>query len=470
MRVACGREGAAPDLFAKSDSPVTTESAATRPDAAEKGAVPLPLPPRSASELYESNVRSYGRRFPAVFARASGSRLYSAAGDSYLDFLSGCGSLNYGHSHPALRERLVDYLQGDGIVHGLDLQTTAKNDFLEAFSEIILRPRKLDYALQFVGPTGTNAVEAALKIARLATGRSGVVAFTNGFHGVSLGALGATANAYHRDAAGVPLANVYHAPYDGYFGDGVDTVGYLEKLLDDPSSGVGHPAAVIVESVPGEGGLNAASNGWLFALQSLCLARGILLIVDDIQAGCGRTGTFFSFEPAGIVPDIVTLSKSISGFGLPFALTLLKRNLDVWQPGQHNGTFRGNNLAFVTATEALRRFWETPGFAASIGRKAAIVRDRLAEIRRDHAEDLIGLRGRGLMQGLVCASGALAEAISRRAFELGLVIETSGNRDQVVKCLPPLTIDEAELRQGLDILARATADTVGSREAARRAS
>lgn len=449
---------------------MATKSVVTQPAATGEGALPLTLRPRSASELYESNVRSYGRRYPAVFDRASGSRLYAADGRSYLDFLSGCGSLNYGHNPPALRDRLVEYLQRDGIVHGLDLQTEAKNGFLEAFNEIILRPRKLDYALQFVGPTGTNAVEAALKIARLTTGRSGIVAFTNGFHGVSLGALSATANAYHRDAAGVPLGNVYHAPYDGYFGEGVDTVGYLERLLDDPSSGVGSPAAVIVESVQGEGGLNAASNGWLFALQSLCLARGILLIVDDIQAGCGRTGTFFSFEPAGIVPDIITLSKSISGFGLPFALTLLKRNLDVWQPGQHNGTFRGNNLAFVTATEALRRYWESPGFAAAIGRKAVIMRERLGEVQRNHPRDLIGLRGRGLMQGLVCASGDLADSISRRAFELGLIIETSGNRDQVLKCLPPLTIDEAELLEGFDILARAAGDIVGSQEGVCRAS
>lgn len=400
----------------------------------------------------ESAVQSYARSFPVVFERARGSYMYDAEGKAYLDFLAGAGSLNYGHNNPLLKKALLDYIEQDGITHGLDLHTDAKAKFLHAFRDLILAPRELDYRLQFTGPTGTNAVEAALKIARKVTGRSNVIAFTNGFHGVSLGAVAATGNQHHRGGAGVELSNVTHMPFCGYHGRDVDTLKMMDKLLSDPSSGVDHPAAVIVEALQGEGGLNVAEKTWLQGLEKLCRKHEILLIVDDIQAGCGRTGTFFSFEPSGIQPDIITLSKSLSGYGLPMALVLIKPELDQWQPGEHNGTFRGNNHAFVTATAALEHYWYSDAFAEEIRTKAALITQRLKAISEQFGVTELRPKGRGFMQGLECRSGDIAEQISRAAFVRGLIIETSGNRGQVVKCLCPLTINEQDLMKGLDIL------------------
>lgn len=400
----------------------------------------------------ESAVQSYARSFPVVFDRARGSYLYDAEGKAYLDFLAGAGSLNYGHNNPLLKKALIDYIEQDGITHGLDMHTDAKAKFLQVFRDLILAPRELDYRLQFTGPTGTNAVEAALKIARKVTGRNNVIAFTNGFHGVSLGAVAATGNQHHRGGAGVDLANISRMPFCGYHGRDVDTLKMMDKLLSDPSSGIDHPAAVIVEALQGEGGLNIAEKTWLQGLEKLCKKHKILLIVDDIQAGCGRTGTFFSFEPSGIKPDIVTLSKSLSGYGLPMALVLIKPELDKWLPGEHNGTFRGNNHAFVTATAALEHYWCSDKFSLEIQKKSQLVHARLKLIGERFGETELRLKGRGMMQGLECRSGDLAEQISRAAFSRGLIIETSGNRGQVVKCFCPLTISEMDLVKGLDIL------------------
>ncbi|TIS62176.1 MAG: aminotransferase class III-fold pyridoxal phosphate-dependent enzyme, partial [Mesorhizobium sp.] len=287
----------------------------------------------------ESEVRSYVRSFPVLFDRGVGTTLTAADGQEYLDFFGGAGALNYGHNNPAFKQALLDYIERDGIVHSLDLATTAKKGFIEAFERYILKPRGLTYKLQFTGPTGANAVEAALKLARQVTGRSNIVAFTGSYHGVSAGSLAATANKEMRAAAGFPLAHVTSLPYEGYLGDSFDTIDYLEKLLADPSSGFDNPAAVILEAVQGEGGINPASVEWLQRLRELTSRHGIVLILDDIQAGVGRTGKFFSFEPSGIVPDIVTLSKSLSAYGTPMALVLIKPDLDVWKPAAHTGTF-----------------------------------------------------------------------------------------------------------------------------------
>jgi diaminobutyrate-2-oxoglutarate transaminase len=400
----------------------------------------------------ESDVRSYCRSIPVLFEKAVGTELVDADGNVYLDFLAGAGSLNYGHNNPVLKEALMDYIAGDGIAHSLDMHTAAKKRFLETFHERILKPRHLDYVAQFTGPTGANAVEAAMKLARKVTGRETIVAFTNGFHGVTLGALSLTGNRHHRDAAGVSMSGVVRMPFDGYLGEGVDTLDYFEKTLDDPSSGVGHPAAVIVEAVQGEGGLNVASEAWLKRLEAICRARDILLILDDIQAGCGRTGNFFSFEPSGIRPHMVTLSKSLSAMGLPFAVLLIESDLDEWEPGEHIGTFRGNNHAFVTAAAALEEFWSTPRFEQDVRRKAGILRSRLEEIAAASPLELT-VKGRGLMIGIACPDGETAGRVCRAALERGLVIETSGSFDEVVKCLPPLTISDDELERGLTALA-----------------
>lgn len=406
-------------------------------------------------EEIESEVRSYARSFPRVFNRAQGEFLYDEEGNEYLDFLAGAGTLNYGHNNPRFKEKLLEYIHEDGITHGLDLHTKAKGEFLETFNEKILKPRKLDYIVQFTGPTGTNAVEAALKLARNISGRENVVAFTNGFHGVSLGSLAATGNSHHRGAAGVSLNGTSRMPYDGYLGDDIDTTAYLDKVLSDSSSGIDTPAAVIVETVQGEGGINAASVEWLRNLDQVCKKHGVLLIVDDIQAGCGRTGTFFSFEEAGIYPDIVTLSKSLGGYGLPFAVVLMRPELDQWRPGEHNGTFRGNNFAFVTAKAAIDYYWSDDVFSETIRKKGEYISKRLDAIVEEYGEGNFTTRGRGMFQGINCVNGDLAGKITRQAFQNGLVIETSGADDHVVKFLCPLVIDKANLSRGIDIVEQA---------------
>jgi diaminobutyrate-2-oxoglutarate transaminase len=402
----------------------------------------------------ESAVRTYCRRFPAVFTRAKGHRMWDEDGREYLDFLSGAGALNYGHNPEGPRRSLVDYLLADGPVHGLDLHTSAKAGFLRRFRDVVLAPRGLDYRVQFTGPTGTNAIEAAFKTARRATGRTDIAAFTGGFHGLSLGALAASATAFKRGAAGVALNHVTRMPYEGYAGDGVDTIDYLTRLLDDPGSGVGLPAAFVVESVQGEGGLACASPEWLRRLADVAKQRGILLILDDIQAGCGRTGDFFSFEAAAIVPDLVCLSKSISGYGLPMALVLVRPEHDLLGPGEHSGTFRGNNLAFVAASACLD-LWADPEFAERIRRNAREFGIRLAEL----AGRFSGLgcvpRGRGLIRGLAFADPGLADRVSRAAFALGLLVETSGARGEVLKIMPPIVTGPEDLGHGLDVLADA---------------
>ncbi|MDP2694852.1 MAG: diaminobutyrate--2-oxoglutarate transaminase [Gallionella sp.] len=401
-------------------------------------------------EELESEVRSYARSFPRIFNRACGEYLYDNDGNQYLDFLAGAGTLNYGHNNPLFKQALLEYIEADGITHGLDLHTLAKQRFLETFKEKILKPRDMDYQVQFTGPTGTNAVEAALKLARNITGRHNIIAFTNGFHGVTLGALAATGNSHHRGAAGIPLGGVTRMPYDGYLGEGFDTTAYLDKALSDASSGVDKPAAVIVETVQGEGGINAASFEWLRSLEAVCRRHDVLLIADDIQSGCGRTGTFFSFEPIGIKPDIITMSKSLSGYGLPMAVVLMKPALDQWKPGEHNGTFRGNNMAFITATAAIDHYWTDDAFAKSIEQKGLTIANRLNQFAEKYGDGSFNVRGRGMFQGINCVSGELASDISLRAFREGLMIETSGAEDQVIKLLCPLTISDEALADGLD--------------------
>lgn len=403
-------------------------------------------------EEIESEVQSYARSFPRIFNKAQGEFLYDEEGNQYLDFLAGAGTLNYGHNNPIFKEKLLDYIHSDGITHGLDLHTKAKGEFMETFNEKILKPRELNYVMQFTGPTGTNAVEAALKLARNITGRENVISFTNGFHGVSMGALAATGNSHHRGAAGVSLSGVSRMPYDGYLGDDIDTTVYLDKVLSDSSSGIDLPAAVIVETVQGEGGINVADIQWLKSLDLVCKKHKVLLIVDDIQAGCGRTGTYFSFEEAGIKPDIVTLSKSLGGYGLPFAVVLFKPELDQWKPGEHNGTFRGNNFAFVTAKAAIDHFWSDDRFSKDIQSKGHYVSGRLTEIVEKYGDGNFTTRGRGMFQGINCVNGELAGKITKKAFQNGLIIETSGADDHVVKLFCPLVIEMENLIRGINII------------------
>lgn len=401
-------------------------------------------------EKYESEVRSYSRSFPTVFKKAKGYKVWDVDNKEYIDFFAGAGTLNYGHNNDKMKKLILDYIEQDFITHSLDMATVARAEFLKRFNEVILQPRNLDYKVMFPGPTGTNTVESALKLARKVTGRDKVISFTNAFHGMTIGSLSVTGNSFKRVGAGIPLNNSVSMPFDNYLENG-DSIAYLEQFLEDSGSGLDMPAAIILETVQGEGGINAASFEWLKEIERLCQKFDILLIVDDVQAGCGRTGSFFSFEPAGINPDIVCLSKSIGGFGLPMALTLIKKEYDIWEPAEHNGTFRGNNLAFIAATEALS-YWETDDFSKEIEEKSNIMSEFLERIVDEYEELNAETRGRGLMQGVACDKDGLSVKICAEAFKRGLLMETSGPNDEVFKFLPPLIIDKQGLEQGLAIV------------------
>lgn len=408
----------------------------------------------------ESEVRSYSRSFDTIFASASGSTMIDASGREYIDFLAGCSSLNYGHNDPDMKAALVEHITGDGIAHGLDMHTNEKAAFFRSFEDIILKPRGMDHKIMMVGPTGTNAVEAAIKLARKTTGRKNIVSFTNAFHGMTLGSLALTGNAGKRaGAGGVTLSDVTHMPYEGAVED-VDTLALVADMLSNGSAGVDKPAAFILEVVQGEGGLNAASKEWLQGIAALAKEHGALLIIDDIQAGIGRTGSFFSFDEFDIEPDIITLAKSLSGMGLPFAALLLKPELDIWKPAEHNGTFRGNSHAFVTARVALEKFWKDDSFKQTIAEKAQLLEERLTRM----AGMIPGakLKGRSMMRGIDVGSGELAKDICAECFNNGLIIETSGANDEVVKVLAPLTTPITQFEVGLDILEQAVTAHVAS--------
>ncbi|KOS00516.1 diaminobutyrate--2-oxoglutarate transaminase [Paenibacillus polymyxa] len=412
-------------------------------------------------EALESNVRSYCRSFPVVFNKAKNDVLYTEAGKGYIDFFAGAGALNYGHNNDFMKNRILDYLTSDRIMHGLDMYTTAKQEFMESFSERILQPKGLNYKLQFCGPTGTNAVEAALKLARKVKNRNGIFAFMGAFHGMSLGSLSITSNNSMRESAGVPLNNVTFIPYNSTF-NGMDTILYMEQLLTDTHSGVEKPAAIILETVQAEGGIHIAETEWLRDLRQLCDDHDILLIVDDIQVGCGRVGSFFSFERAGIVPDMVVLSKSISGYGLPMSLLLLKPELDIWSPGEHNGTFRGNQLAFVGAKAALE-FRDTVELEAQVKEKEAFVQQFLRE-HIQSIDPLIEIRGMGLIWGIDVShlGEAFAKEVASLCFSRGLIIERAGRNDTVIKIMPALTISLENLRKGCEIIKESMAQVTSA--------
>lgn len=402
---------------------------------------------------YESEVRSYCRSFPTVFSKAKGSYLEDKNGRRYLDFFSGAGALNYGHNPDFIQGKLINYLQNDGIMHALDMYTSAKEEFISALQNWILAPRGLDYRIQFTGPTGTNAVEAALKIARKVKNRQNVFAFQGGYHGMTLGSLACTGNSYLRQAANVTLPNVTFMPYPFGAMGRIDTIAYIDAVLSDPSSGIDKPAAMLLETVQAEGGVVVASADWLRQLRALCTRHDILMIVDDIQVGCGRTGSFFSFERADIKPDIITLSKSISGYGLPMAIVLLAPEIDKWKPGEHNGTFRGNQLAFVAASAALE-LWTNSSLENEIARKSNLIENGLREIVAASGAPL-ELRGIGLIWGLdftELGDSDLIDHVLSTCFQHGLIVESAGRNGQVMKLLPPLVASDEELHSGLGII------------------
>ncbi len=409
-------------------------------------------------EQIESRVRGYVRSFPVIFESSEGSVMIDESGRQYIDFFAGAGTLNYGHNNERINNALIEYIKNKGPFHTLDMATTAKKKFLTKLNDTILQPRNLDYKVQFTGPTGTNSVETAIKLARMIKGRSNIVSFTNGYHGLTMGSLSITGNTFYRDEAYISRSNVSFMPYDSYLGSDVNTMDFFRKLLADNSSGLDLPAAVIVETVQAEGGVNIASPEWLRELALVCYEFDILLIIDDIQVGNGRTGDFFSFEESGIKPDMVTLSKAIGG-GLPMALLLFRQDLDQWKPGEHTGTFRGNNLAFVASYECLQ-YWDNMDLGNAIKHKSKIMKNGIEAIVEKFPELDAAVRGRGMIFGIEIPEMGFCSQISERCFENGLIIELAGADDQVLKFLPPLVIDEETLLKGIAIVEQSIGELI----------
>ena len=403
-------------------------------------------------EKNESGVRSYCRKFPKEFSHARNAILIDTDGNEYIDFFAGAGAINYGHNNPYIKGAIVDYLYEDHIIHALDMYTEAKEHFLSTLSDMILKPRGLEYKVMCCGSTGTNAVEAAIKLARKVKGRTNVFAFTGAFHGMTLGSLAMTGDRFSRNGGGVPLSNVTFVPYYDYFDEPKTSLDYLEKILSDDHSGIDKPAAIITETVQAEGGINVAPTEWLQRLRSICTANDILLIVDDIQVGVGRTGSFFSFERAGIVPDMVVLSKSISGFGLPMSILLMKAEYDCFSPAEHNGTFRGNQLAFVGSKAGMEYYIENNLDGVVHGKSDIIKKFLESEILP--VDSRLMVRGIGMIWGIDFSriDPSMALRASHACFDRGLVIELAGREDCVLKILPPLTIEEEKLMEGLSVI------------------
>lgn len=410
-------------------------------------------------EQWESEIRGYCRLYPTVFKSASNARQVDEDGKSYIDFFAGAGVLNFGHNNEKMKKALIRFIEADGVAHSLDMHTTVKRDFLEKFANTILKPRNMNYKMQFMGPTGTNAVEVALKLARRVTGRRTVIAYTHAFHGMTLGSLAATSNSYFRNAAGVPLEHVRHQPFGCEetcvgcnLGCGLESVDKLRAMYADSSSGLEAPAAFLVETIQAEGGVKVASKEWLQATQKLAHDLGALFIIDDIQAGCGRTGNYFSFDGMDLDPDIVNLAKGIGGFGTPMAMNLIKPEHDKhWQPGEHTGTFRGQGLSFTAGIEALSYF-EDDTLMKEVRKKGQQMREHLEKLAASHGNGGFQARGRGMMQAIDVGDGETAKQISARCYENGLLVGACGTGGRALKLIPPLTIPQADLDEGLGIL------------------
>lgn len=406
-------------------------------------------------EQWESEIRGYCRAYPTVFKSASNARQVDENGTSYIDFFAGAGVLNFGHNNERMKRAMIEFLENDGVHQSLDMYTTTKRSFVERYVETVLIPRKMNHKMQFIGPTGTNAVEAAIKLARKVTKRRTIVAFTRGFHGMTLGSLACTANSYFRQAAGVPLNNVHRLPYENSPGGGFQSLKDYAEALKDPSSGLEMPAGFLVEAIQAEGGVNVASEEWLRAVQDLAHELGALFIVDDIQAGSGRTGSYFSFDGMDIQPDIINLAKGIGGYGTPLAMNLIKPELDRhWQPGEHTGTFRGQGLSFVAGREALSYFQDDK-LMSSVTLKGKRIRECLDTLAADYSGRGFEVRGKGMLQGIDFGDGSLSKSVAAECFSSGLLVGPCGSGGRVIKLIPPLTIPESDLDEGLQIFTAA---------------
>jgi diaminobutyrate-2-oxoglutarate transaminase len=397
-------------------------------------------------ERFESVSQNYVRTPRIAFDKAHGAELFDEAGNRYVDFFAGGGSLSYGHNNPAVRSALIDYLSSGRALQTGHRTSIAKRQFVELFVTAILEPRKLNYRLLFTDPAGGAAAETALRLARRHRNRANVVAFTNASHGVTEGALAITSKQQSRQVLG--KANTVFMPFCGYFGSETDTIAYFRRYLRDTSSGLDLPAAAIVETTQVHGGVHIASPEWLKKLEQLCREYEILLVIDDTHTGCGRVGPYFSFEAAGITPDIVIGSNAMAA-GLPLSMLLLKPELDLWRPGEQAGAFQGDSLAFVAATELLSQ-WNC-NLRAELERNAGVLEAELSQWPSLY-KPKVSVRGHGMVWALDFQRPGSAAVISAWALERGLVVEAAHLHDEVVLVMPPLIIDEATLLRGLNRL------------------
>lgn len=418
----------------------------------------------------ESSARSYPRRLPIALVEASGSTVRDRQGRTYIDCLAGAGTLALGHHHPVVVQALRDVLDDGTPLTTLDLPTPVRDRFVTQLFEVL--PEHLrDGRILFCGPTGADAVEAAVKLARTATGRSGVVAFGGAYHGMTQGTLALTGRKAVKEPLGSLLPDVHHLPFPTAFrspfgpdngsDDGVAMAGRLvEWALTDDLSGITTPAALIAEPVQGEGGVQPMPAAFAATVRRATQATGTVLIADEVQTGLGRTGDLWASEAIGLDPDVLVLSKAIGG-GLPLAVIVHRGDLDGWQPGAHAGTFRGQTLALAAGAATIREV-----VRAGLAQRAREAGRRLTEGLLTVAADdpRVGqVRGRGLMAGaelvdpgVVDADGVpvpdgwLAARVQRAMLERGVIVEVGGTHDAVVRFLPPLVITDDEIDRVVD--------------------
>ncbi|WP_331771889.1 diaminobutyrate--2-oxoglutarate transaminase family protein (plasmid) [Embleya sp. NBC_00888] len=402
-------------------------------------------------EQRESTARTYPRHLPIALAEASGSFVRDVDGNVFIDFLAGAGVLSLGHNHPELVQSVVTQL--GVLTHGLDFPTPVKDRFLEAQLSMLPPGMRNRTKVHFCGPTGANAVEAAIKLCKVATGRGDIVTFQGGFHGSTHAAMALTGLVTPKAAVPHGMPGTHFFPFSycarcplGLSPDTCTTncADYLRRSLTDTHGGIPLPAAVILEPVQGEGGVIPATVDFVRRLRTITRELGIPLIVDEVQTGCGRTGTWFAFEQYDIEPDVIVASKALSGIGAPVALILYDEKLDAWASGAHIGTFRGNQLAFAAGVETVR-IVRRDDILGNVRRRGSQIRERLFPLLADPW--VREVRGRGLMWGIELAdpdtgmpAGDFAAAVQSRALRRGLIVERGGRGDGVVRILPPLNV------------------------------
>lgn len=390
----------------------------------------------------ESEVRYYCRLFPTTFCKAKGSYMFDENGKKYIDFFCGSGSLNYGHNNPYIQQTIINYLINDGIINSLDQMTVTKRSFMNRFNDIILKPRNYKYKMQFCGPTGTNSVEASIKLARKFTKREKIIYFQHSFHGMTYGAMSVSGSMNNS------LNSFYkQCSIEMPFSDNENSLSTLQNYLDncDPRD---IPAGIILETIQAEGGIKVASQQWLEEVAAFAKNNGILLIIDDIQTGCGRTGHFFSFETYNLNPDIICLSKSLSGYGFPLSMNLIRPEIDCWEPGEHTGTFRGNNLAFLAGNSVLN-YWETDDLSSKIIASSRVIEEYF---QADDQLKKFNLRGRGLMRGIQLKNSEEAAILQQILFKNGILMDICGYNEDIIKIMPPINISQEDLLLGLEII------------------